>query len=419
MITRGSVRFPNTLPAAGYTVQVWDEDFFSDQLIGQVLSDVNGNYSITHRQSTDAWGGRGDFYVKVLSSGNQELFRSPVHNNFASSVLVVNAVIDPFVQNNWSLSYPGVPGMQSVWGNSSTNVFIAGGTYLPFGVRDTRKILRLNGSTWPVVMTGAENLLYHGIAGSGTTIFAVGRFTWSYDLSFSAIFKSADNGGTWTPAQNLPRGGLTDVWTPDGNLAIAVGEQGLILKTTDAGATWNQIASPVANAHYYGVWGGSAARIFIVGWSSAGGVILRSTDGGNTWTQLAPGVASASFNGVRGTSVNDVFVVGAGGTIIQTTDGGATWTQHQLGVNSSPITLTAVWTSTPTNAYVVGYFFNGYTPFGVIFHFDGSGWKDHCGYVWSPPRGFSLVPTLTDVWGTGDGRNIFAVGPDGLARRTI
>lgn len=85
---------------------------------------------------------------------------------------------------------------------------------------------------------------------------------------------------------------------------------------------------------------GVSAVSSTVGWASgAGGTVLRTTDAGTTWQRLTvPGAEALDFRDVDATDARTAHVLsigpGAASRIYQTTDAGATWTERF--VNADP-----------------------------------------------------------------------------------
>jgi len=111
-----------------------------------------------------------------------------------------------------------------------------------------------------------------------------------------------------------------------GDLVIAVGERGHILRSTDASATWTQVLTPT-RSFLTSVWITESGTIWAAGHDA---VLLASTDGGLTWEiryyapeEEAPFLA-IHFHGDRG------FVVGAYGLYLETRDGGVTWERRDI-----------------------------------------------------------------------------------------
>lgn len=119
---------------------------------------------------------------------------------------------------------------------------------------------------------------------------------------------------------------LYSVFFTDANNGYAVGDTGTILKTIDAGKTWNIQNSGVPN-NLRAVHFPDANTGYVVG---SLGAILKTVNGGNTWTSLNTGI-TFPLQTVFFTDINTGFVSGLGGSIYKTTDGGTTWTTQSSG----------------------------------------------------------------------------------------
>ena len=145
---------------------------------------------------------------------------------------------------------------------------------------------------------------------------------------------------------------------------VAVGQDGIVLKTGDGGKTWNRIPIElplqdwqVAQPHYFAVSrGADAQHIWAVG---PVGAIIRSQDGGETWENLSLwcdmsfdnfatsdpaddpestlrlNPCDVTLNGVSFPTNTDGWVAGEFGIILRTQDGGVTW-QRQRNVHNLP-----------------------------------------------------------------------------------
>jgi photosystem II stability/assembly factor-like uncharacterized protein len=117
---------------------------------------------------------------------------------------------------------------------------------------------------------------------------------------------------------------LYDVYFFDATQGVAVGDQGLILRTTDGGGGWQGVTSGVKDA------------LRSVSFSGANGIsggdsqdILYSTDAGASWQISQSGFFGGGFLGAQMLSGTTGFVAGQN-SIFQalagaSTDGGATW----------------------------------------------------------------------------------------------
>lgn len=145
---------------------------------------------------------------------------------------------------------------------------------------------------------------------------------------------------------------------------VAVGQDGIVLKTSDGGTTWNRIPIElplqdwqVAQPHYFAVSrGADAQHIWAVG---PVGAVIRSQDGGETWENLSLwcdlsfenfatsdpaddpestlrlNPCDVTLNGVSFPTNTDGWVTGEFGIILRTQDGGVTW-QRQRNVHNLP-----------------------------------------------------------------------------------
>lgn len=145
---------------------------------------------------------------------------------------------------------------------------------------------------------------------------------------------------------------------------VAVGQDGIVLKTSDGGTTWTRIPIElplqdwqVAQPHYFAVSrGADAQHIWAVG---PVGAVIRSQDGGETWENLSLwcdlsfenfatsdpaddpestlrlNPCDVTLNGVSFPTNTDGWVTGEFGIILRTQDGGVTW-QRQRNVHNLP-----------------------------------------------------------------------------------
>jgi photosystem II stability/assembly factor-like uncharacterized protein len=88
---------------------------------------------------------------------------------------------------------------------------------------------------------------------------------------------------TWTPQASPTPSGLQGIYFVDASTGTAVGHSGLILHTTDGGATW------VAQASGTTEFLSGVSFVDARNGTAVGGKILHTTDGGATWRrQFAP-----------------------------------------------------------------------------------------------------------------------------------
>jgi len=127
-----------------------------------------------------------------------------------------------------------------------------------------------------------------------------------------------------------------DLEAIDARQAVAVGAYGLAMVTRDGGASWQPLPTHAANPrglHLYGI------RVVGGQWFIAGeqGLLLRSSDGGATFTALASPY-KGSFFGLLASPSGALLVYGLRGSVYRSGDAGNSWDKVDLG---TPLTLQA------------------------------------------------------------------------------
>lgn len=135
---------------------------------------------------------------------------------------------------------------------------------------------------------------------------------------------------TWAPQVANVQSHFSHVSSVDGSTGYVSGAYGVICKTTNAGATWNQLPS--------GTTTNLSAQQFLnasMGWvAGQNGTILKTTDGGSSWASQASGTTSW-LNCIYFETANIGWAAGTGGVIIATTNGGASWASQVSGTSAT------------------------------------------------------------------------------------
>ncbi|GAA3632264.1 YCF48-related protein [Flavivirga jejuensis] len=190
---------------------------------------------------------------------------------------------------------------------------------------------------------------------------------------------------------------FTRVFWVDNSVVYITGEDGILIKSTDAGATWTSITTPLAETLWDSFWinemtgwigqrdgtihsttdggnswnswvdvGGIANGTYIgalsfvdanTGWASGdNGIILKTTDGGANWSLQAGGLYNTiDFDNIYFMDANNGWAVGELGTVISTTDGGNTWTDQTItDLQTAGIDLKRIRFSDSMNGWLTG-----------------------------------------------------------------
>ncbi len=159
--------------------------------------------------------------------------------------------------------------------------------------------------------TGAE---LGGVAfESATSGWAVGEF--------ATTLRTTDGGATWEDLTVLDPASpdLNDVLIHGSGVLLAAGDAPGLHRSTDGGVTWIPLVNPAA-AELASLFRLDADTIFSAG---AGGRVIRSTDAGASWELL--GAAGNDVTDQWWTDSTTAWVLGPA-LVRRTTDGGGTWT---------------------------------------------------------------------------------------------
>ena len=132
------------------------------------------------------------------------------------------------------------------------------------------------------------------------------------------VFHSIDGGASWTPVPNPSTGRLRHLFVGgDGDL-FAAGENGEIIKSSDAGANWVSIGPGVGDIRSQ--WWADDDTGFAVGLE----VAHKTTNGGADWAQFTE-FDFFGYNEVAFADANLGYAI-SDFAYVETTDGGNTWT---------------------------------------------------------------------------------------------
>ncbi|MGF0237413.1 WD40/YVTN/BNR-like repeat-containing protein [Rhodococcus sp. IEGM1300] len=164
------------------------------------------------------------------------------------------------------------------------------------------------------------------VALDGERLLAVGHDGW--------ILRSTDAGNHWQEIRYDADLGepLLGIWTAGGDSVMAFGSFGKFYQSLDAGQTWTPQVLDIDSAHLNSMAGGEDGRRMLVGEQ---GLVLRTSDAGQHW-QTLPAFYSGSLFGIVRLSADNWVTYGMRGHVFVSHDFGNSWTQINVG-NQLPL----------------------------------------------------------------------------------
>ena len=232
---------------------------------------------------------------------------------------------------------------------------------------------------------------------------------------------------------------LSVAFTDDGQIGLAVGVNGTILKSTNRGVTWTSRTSGTRVSLRSVDLATDGQTAWVVG---DGGTILRSLDGGDSWLSSDSATAAVLLSVSFGADGRTGWAVGSTGTALRSLDGGASWTRISTSTSEELWSVTssgsgATFWAVGTNGTILrrsqgGGWIRINTPgpsghlYSVRFTANGAiGWavgsptafRRFQNGTWAPAT--PLAPAfLWSVASGADGQNVVAVGTGGTIVRS-
>ncbi len=200
---------------------------------------------------------------------------------------------------------------------------------------------------WMPVASGTGRILY-GVGFRGALGFAVGVD--------GTILRSRDAGITWHQVFGGTDDYFYDVAVLDSATVVVCGEAGVVMRSTDGGDTWRLQRTYLQGAlraiHFRGRDTGVIAGgtdVFTFGHS----LIIGTTDGGEHWAVVDSGRVDALFAMAFSDDLHGACVAGYGG-ILTTADGGLTWQQRENPAIDTYHVFYGISFGTRDTGYIVG-----------------------------------------------------------------
>jgi len=172
-----------------------------------------------------------------------------------------------------------------------------------------------NGLNWNPMITGTQQF----IKGCGFTSSPVK----GYAVGTNGLINYFD-GINWNIQTSLTSNDLNGVYVFEDGRAYVAGNQSTILYYN--GSSWANQTSPL-NFDIKEIRFANQNLGYAVG---RNGIILKTTDAGNTWDPSLTGV-DVDFNSVEAIGLDSAWATGIGGIVYTTTNAGLSWTRYSVG----------------------------------------------------------------------------------------
>lgn len=130
------------------------------------------------------------------------------------------------------------------------------------------------------------------------------------------------------PSNTFSTTNFFDIEVISSTAAVAVGEGGIVQRTSDGGTTWTAVNSGTSDDILSLDFADASLGFF----GTTNGEVFKTTDAGATWSNVSTGLTLLNINSIEALTTNEIYVTGIGDKIAHSLDGGSTWTEKSTGV---------------------------------------------------------------------------------------
>jgi len=159
------------------------------------------------------------------------------------------------------------------------------------------------------------------------TGYAISQYDVPAGLRYGQVLKTTDAGETWQVTADGDFGRLTSVYFTDVNSGYMVCGYGKIYKSTDGGYLWDTLANSFDSYLTKIVFVNSNTG-FIVGEGNGSGIILKTSDAGLSWSTVYESIGPV--RGIHFVDENTGYAIHSN-SVLKTINGGKDWTEIHIG----------------------------------------------------------------------------------------
>lgn len=149
------------------------------------------------------------------------------------------------------------------------------------------------------------------------------------------VLKTSDAGNSWSKYYPGTQG-LQSVFFVNSDIGYISGRNSTVIKTSDGGNSWNLLSIPTTSDYYLGsIFFTDVNTGYVLGTYYNSFVLIKTTDGGVSWNIILDGY-DKGYNSMFFTDQNTGYIVGydefwLAWKLLKTTDGGASWSTTNFG----------------------------------------------------------------------------------------